>query len=135
MATTVSFKYLPGPVDALTNNQGDVVMRDTVRRGHRVEARAKQLCPVHNGRLRSSIVLIFVNDSRQNYVIVGSPLDYAEAVHNGTGIYGPKGRPIRPRRGQYLRFVNQQGQVVYARQVKGVRGRPFLLQALPAAAD
>jgi hypothetical protein len=59
-------------------------------------------------------------------------------VHEGTGIYGPRGRPIRRRGGGFMRFPNRNGvgprgrprAFVYARSVRGQRGQPFLVYAL-----
>lgn len=89
--------------------------------------RAKVLCPVDTGRLRASIRAepprIF---SLRGSVTVGSDLEYAAMVHDGT-------RPhrIRPKTKQALRFVVG-GQVVFARVVNhpGTRGKPFLDRAL-----
>lgn len=57
---------------------------------------------------------------------------YAIMVHNGTGIYGPTGRPIRPNSGRYLKF-EYNGETVYAKQVRGQRANPFLADALISA--
>ncbi|MGK5558845.1 hypothetical protein ACSNOI_45315 [Actinomadura kijaniata] len=58
-------------------------------------------------------------------------------MHEGTGIFGPRGTPIRPIRRRYLRFEVKSGTaavgrrpVVFAKQVKGVPGDKFLLRAL-----
>jgi hypothetical protein len=93
----------------------------------RVVQRAKILAPVDTGRLRASIrverrsILGF-----RNRWTIGSDVDYAPMVHDGT-------RPhiIRPKNAKALRFrVN--GRVVYARVVRhpGTRARPFLDRAL-----
>jgi hypothetical protein len=60
-------------------------------------------------------------------------------VHEGTGIYGPRGRPIRRRGGGYMKFPNRRGGLgrggrarsfIYARTVRGQPGQPFLVFAL-----
>lgn len=80
-------------------------------------------------------------------VRIGSNLPYAIWVHEGTGIYAGKGY-ITPKRSTLLRWPNKNnsgsgsrrysggatGKYVFAKRVKGVRGRPFLRDALPAAA-
>jgi hypothetical protein len=61
---------------------------------------------------------------------------YARWVHNGTGIYGPRHRPIKPKRAKALRFKGRRfgkSGWVYARQVKGMKPNPFLEDALIAA--
>lgn len=55
-------------------------------------------------------------------------------IHEGTGIYGPRRRPIRPRRKKVLRFtVRGQPEPVFATSVKGIRPNPYLRKALRAA--
>lgn len=54
---------------------------------------------------------------------------YALYVHEGTGIYGPKGKRIRPVRAKALMFMID-GQPVFRKSVKGMKGRPFLKQAM-----
>lgn len=95
--------------------------------GPRVVNRAKILAPVDTGRLRASIKgeLQGVWTLRPRFV-VGTNVDYAEMVHDGT-------RPhvIRPRNARALRFMVN-GRVVYARVVHhpGTRANPFLDRAL-----
>ena len=67
-------------------------------------------------------------------VRIGTNVEYAIFVHEGTGIYGPKGVPIRPSRAKALVFTPY-GAVkpVFAKQVKGMPANPFLVNALWAA--
>lgn len=55
--------------------------------------------------------------------------EYARYVHEGTGIYGPEGRPIRPRRARVLSWRNG-GRRRYAASVRGQRPQPFLWEGL-----
>lgn len=48
--------------------------------------------------------------------------------HEGTGIYGPNKRPIRPTRKKVLRWADASG-FRYAKQVKGIRPDKFLYRA------
>lgn len=102
-------------------------MSELRRVGPMVVNRAKVLCPVDTGRLRASIR----GQAQRTWTlrpqfVVGSDVDYAEYVHDGT-------RPhvIRPRTARALRFTVG-GQVVYARVVNhpGTRAKPFLDRAL-----
>ena len=78
---------------------------------------------------------------------VGTPLEYARYIHEGTGIYGPKHTPIRPVTAKALRFKpgrmigplpagkagtspEDRGGFVFARSVKGIPPHPFLIEAL-----
>jgi hypothetical protein len=58
---------------------------------------------------------------------------YALFVMKGTGIYGPKGQPIRPKTAEYLVFRGRDGGLVYVKQVRGQRPNPFLVEALKTA--
>jgi len=58
------------------------------------------------------------------YQIYDGP-EYALYVALGTGIYGPKKKPIVPKRAQFLRFVNKQGKVIYTKSVKGQKPNPY----------
>jgi hypothetical protein len=124
----------------LTSPQGGVV-RDLLRRGLLVETQAKRNLAgvggpkrIDTGRLRSSINTQAVSRNGAPAVIVGTNVFYAMWVHDGTGIFGPHGQPIRPRRAKRLRFRPQgQRRYVYAKQVVGMKKNEFLRNALPAA--
>lgn len=115
---------------ALLAGPRGAIAADLLRRGLRVESKAKRLCPVDTGRLRSSITTELVMSGGGIPVVrVGTNVDYAQAVHDGT-------RPhvILPRRASVLRFPSR-GSIVFARRVNhpGTRAYPFLRDALPAA--
>lgn len=118
-------------LNAYLKGRNGPVVRDLVRRGLNVESRAKQLCPVDTGRLRSSITTeVAISGGGIPVVRVGTNVDYAEAVHEGT-------RPhvIVPRNASVLRFPSRGGAIVFTRRVNhpGTRGVPFLRNALDAA--
>lgn len=131
MATTVV--YDPAAVQRLLTGQQGVVMRGMFRKGKRVETAAKHSCPVDHGRLRSSITTQFVAAGGKLVVRVGSDVEYARAVHDGTGIYGPRGVVIRPTHARVLIWTGEDGKKIGARYVRGMRGRPFLTDALREA--
>ena len=116
----------------LTSQQGPVAAELT-RRAIRVQNDAKRRCPVDTGRLRSSVSHELRQSTRGLLARVGTNVSYALDVHEGTGIYGPRRRPIRPKRAKVLRFKGRGGRIVYTKQVKGMRPRPFLRDALGAA--
>lgn len=99
----------------------------------RTAAIARTLAPADTGALRGSIRTSYETSEREVNAYVYTNLDYAEYVHEGTGIYGPRGRPIRPRRGRYLVFPGRTGGMVFAREVQGQRPQPFLRRALERA--
>lgn len=95
---------------------------------------ARRGAPVDRGQLRASLTIEFSRDANGPFARIGSNLPYAIFVHEGTGIYGPSGQPIKPVRGRFLRFTPRGASgPVFARQVSGSPGRPFLLEALDAA--
>lgn len=124
----------------LTSSNGGVV-RDLLRRGLLVETQAKRNLGgiggpkrVDTGRLRASIATQVVHRNGAPAVIVGTNVNYAILVHEGTGIYGPRHAPIRPRRAKRLRFKPKGSRrFVYARQVRGMAPNRFLVNALAAA--
>jgi hypothetical protein len=116
----------------LTSPQGAVV-QDLVRRGRNVTNQAKRNAPVDTGRLRADISWELRHDNVP-FIRIGNSVNYALAVHEGTGIYGPTGQPIRPRRAKVLRF-KVGGRVIYRPSVRGSRGRPYLRTALAAAVN
>lgn len=100
-----------GGIHALMRSRNGAVARDLYRRGLRVQAKARQDCPVGTpestgkkgyvgGTLRQSIALELGVDAQGVFVRIGSNVYYAEWVHDGTS---------------------------------KMAGRPFLLNALSAA--
>lgn len=121
--------------DMLTGPHG-AVLGELMRRARLVENKAKQLCPVDTGRLRSSIHHDeAVTESGEPVARVYSDVQYAMWVHEGTGIYGPRGTRIYPKNGRFLVFTPKgSSRKVFARSIAGMRGRPFLVDAMAAAA-
>lgn len=104
-------------------------------RANRVLSGARRRAPVDRGQLRASISVQFTRAPNGAPVArIGSNLPYALYVHEGTGIYGPRGVPITPVRGKYLVFTPRGAKrPVFATSVKGMRGRPYLADALDDA--
>lgn len=98
------------------------------RRILRVHARAVQLCPVNTGRLRSSIRWAISHSSKGLVGTVGTDVDYALFVHEGT-------RPhvIEARDAQALYWKGAAHPVVRVNH-PGTRAVPFLLNALQEVA-
>lgn len=126
----------------LTRPNGGVT-RDLLKRGLKVESRAKVLLSgtgvehpkrVDTGRLRSSVRTALHHQAGIPVVRIGTNIRYSLWVHNGTGIYGPRKVPITPVTSEFLRFRPKGSPVfLYRRSVKGMRANPFLKDALPAA--
>ena len=112
------------------------VMRDLIVRSLRVQALAKRKAPADQGSLRQSITIQYRYMPKFGVIVpvaeIGSNLSYARAVHTGTGVYGPSGKPITPVRAATLVFTTKSGIVVHAKSVRGQRGVPYLRDALAA---
>jgi hypothetical protein len=124
-------------INAMLISPNGPVVRDLLRRGLRVEAAAKRRVRVDQGRLRNSITHTTVRTvSRGQQVFgvrVGTNVVYAPWVHNGTGVYGPRGQRIVPVRASVLRFRGRDGNFVFRPSVAGQRPNPFLREALEEA--
>jgi hypothetical protein len=95
----------------------------------RVEREAKQNAPIDQGILRGSINTDGPH-KRGNDVqaSVGTNVSYAKAQEEGTGIYGPRRTPIRPKVGKVLAW-KRDGKWHFARQVKGVKPKLYFKRA------
>lgn len=155
MPGSVSYRLNDAEVKRLLTGPDGAVVADLKRRCIRVETVAKRLCPVDNGLLRASITHEIRSTPKGFAGRVGTNVKYARFRHDGTGIYGPFGRPIVPRNASVLRWptrgvtssrrsaVPGRGRVItrsqkatgfaFARSVRGTPGVPFLRNALPAA--
>jgi hypothetical protein len=128
-------------INVLLRSPRGGVARDLLRRGLLVETQAKRNLGgvdgpkrVDTGRLRASINTQIVIRSGNPVCVVGTNVKYALWVHDGTGIYGPRHRMIRPVRHKRLRFKPQgKAHYVYARAVRGIPPNRFLANALRAA--
>lgn len=95
------------------------------------EAKAKASWIDRTGNTRNAIHggVDGVGDEFVIYVAHGSEIGVYHEL--GTGIYGPKGRPITPVKANMLHFkVN--GKDVFARSVKGIKKNPVLMNAVEA---
>lgn len=147
---TVRHKLNIQALETLLNSPSGPVAKDLIKRGVRVQTQAKRNLGggtgsgpkrVDTGLLRASIGTNLYTSTTGLTMRVGTGVYYALYVHEGTGIYGPKLRPIRPKNGKVLVFKSKiygakkgkyAGKVVVTK-VKGMKPNPFLVKALPAA--
>lgn len=118
-------------------NPGGGVMRELLRKAHRVEVAAKRLAPMGaTGDLKGSIQVfgpVVMANGSYGYQ-VGTDVHYGQWVVEGTGIYGPYGVPIVPTTQPVMRFYwRKAGKYVVTPSVRGQPGQDFLRKALPAA--
>lgn len=133
----------------LTSPQGGVA-KDLLKRGVRVQSRARRNLSgltgsgprrVNTGHLRSSITVKLIPQPKDLIVRVGTDVYYAKWIHDGTGLYGPQHKLIKPRNSRVLAFKSKvygakKGKYagwVFAKSVKGMKPNPFLKNALAAA--
>lgn len=115
-----------GALSTLLRGPSGGVARDLGRRAIRVESRAKALCPVDTGRLRSSITWKLGSDFVGLYALVGTNVEYAVYVHEGTRPHDITGNP-------WL-FWKGADHPVHVVHHPGTKPHRFLVDALPAAA-
>jgi|SRR5882757_5911972 len=116
-------KQLKGPTGALA--------KELLRKGLRIQNAAKKRCPVDQGRLRASITLKIVTEAGILKAEIGTDVDYALYVHNGTGLFGPTSSQIFPQRGKFMVFQPKgSSQSVFATHTSGQKPVPFLNDAL-----
>lgn len=89
-----------------------------------IEAEAKSRCPANTGTLRASITSDVSTNGGTVIGIVGTNLEYAPYVHEGTGIYARQGNGRRDVPWVYFDERNQQ----FVR-TKGIKPTPFLEEA------
>ena len=95
----------------------------------RTSETARNEAPYDKGHLKQNIhSKVAVNGLEAT--VMPTP-KYALYVHDGTGIYGPKKRPITPKRGKVLAWESG-GQMHYARSVKGIRPNKYMDRAYKA---
>ena len=122
MIRSVSLDY-----KGLTPDQVEQSLRDTA---DRVTEVARMLAPARSGNLRRSIRRTFGRRGRTAVAFVEATARYAYFVHEGTGIYGPRGRPIVAAPGRVFAFPGRDGRMVYTRRILGSRPQPFLVDAV-----
>jgi len=90
------------------------------------------LAPVDSGQLRQRISA--ERSARDASVRFRAPTEsdapYAVFQEVGTGIYGPLGRYITPKRARMLSWVDKQGDRVFAKRVRGVRPQHYFKRGL-----
>lgn len=148
MASSSYHKLDLSVVQYMFENPRGGLGRDLQKRGERVLRRARRNLEgaglsgprrIRTGRLKSSVKKELVVRPEGLSMRIGTTLYYARYVHDGTGIYGPKRRVIKPKRAKALVFRAAYGRksgrykgYVVVKSVKGMKPNPFLVEALPA---
>lgn len=90
-----------------------------------VEREAKERAPVDTGTLRASIESVVETIAAGYRAVIGTNVEYAEAVEFGRG-------PVTPTDAEALRFTVD-GEVVFAQRVGPAEAQPYLEPALDAS--
>jgi|SRR5688572_3483036 hypothetical protein len=131
-------------ISYIINSPVGPVARDLLKRGIKVQTKARRNLSgntgsgpkrVDTGLLRASISTQLGTSTWGLTMRVGTNVYYSRWVHDGTGIYGPRGLPIRPRTASHLvfRWKKMGNKLMVVKSVKGMRPNPFLKDALKAA--
>lgn len=117
---------------------GSPVYRGFSRAAGKTRDRAKQNLRaagrIDTGRLLNSIAYEITTRGNNIYATVGTNVEYAPFIHDGTANNGTG--YIYPRRALYLRFTPKGGNaVVFAPRVKGIKATPFLKDAVDALTE
>jgi len=136
MATT-RVRINQAELNRLLRGSNGPVVRHITTLTRRTTNAAKRNVKVDEGTLRASVNGVVHVEATRVVGRVGSPLQYGLYLHEGTGIYGPKRRPIRPVHRKFLRFEVKRGRaargrrpIVFAKEVRGVKGDKWLVRAL-----
>lgn len=145
-----TFRVNQAVVDALLRGRSGPVVRHITDICEAVRNEAVRNVKRDTGALAGSIEPTVNVYGRLVVGRVGTPLFYARYLHEGTGIYGPKRRPIVPVTAKALRFKagrmigplpagkagtspEDRGGWIFAKSVKGIPPHPFLVEAFERA--
>ncbi|KAB2925885.1 MAG: HK97 gp10 family phage protein [Candidatus Contendobacter sp.] len=101
----------------------DAITRALLKIAERAREHAWEAAPYRTGDLRASLTVQELDDAT---VAMGTNLEYAIFVHQGTGLYGPFKRRITPIRKKALYWPGARHPV---KSVKGQPPQPFLTAA------
>lgn len=128
------------PDRSMDSKVSDAIRPALTRIGLTSKSRAQQIVGEElkdrSGKLKSSFDFDIIKGDRTiELEIVSKGADpYALYQHEGTGIYGPKRRPIKPKRGKFLVWKDpDSGRLIFAREVRGVPPKKFLTKAVDFA--
>lgn len=135
MTVNIKINIKKAKIKKMFSDPKGPLARGMLKKAKQVERRAKRLVPVNHGLLRASITARVVYRGSLPIGQVGTKVKYAIYVHEGTGIYGPRGTPITPKKSPFLVF-KPKGSKNYIRvkSVKGMKATPFLRDALKVLA-
>jgi hypothetical protein len=131
MAVTVHVDMHRAEIYRFLYAPGGPVVRGVKQWTQEVRALAVARAPKHTGHLAGSSSVEMNTHPGFVVGVVAFGARHALWVHEGTGIFGHRGRPIRARSGGLMRIPAGRGyRTTYTRVVRGQRPQPFLVSAL-----
>ena len=129
MSVSIRFDIDEAAVQRMLTSRGGLVGRRVEEVTERVATAVQVRAPVREGHLKASVRTAYSSTAGEVVGYVYSDLDYSVYVQRGTGLYGPRGQPIR---GRPILVFEVGGRTVFAREVKGQHSNPFMIEGLRA---
>ena len=134
----ISLKMKPNATISKLMNAKDIidkVAKTTLEKASLlVISKAKQEAPRKTSTLARSITYNVEKSGGDWQSRVGSNVEYAPHQEYGTGIYG-KGSRIVPKRAKMLAWKGKTGKMIFARSVKGTKGKKFMQKGIDYLQD
>lgn len=86
--------------------------------------------PVDEGHLTGA----WTTDKNSNGIQMSNSAKYAVYLNEGTGVYGPRGKPITPVKAKVLHW-EKGGTHYFAKSVSGVKGQHFVEKSLDSVEE
>lgn len=126
MPFAISIEVETGPLSDLTEQGRRAISRAIELLALDVWGNIAREAPRDHGKLAGSFKVR--KEGEMSYTVF-TPTEYASFVHEGTGIYGPAGRRITPKRASVLVF-DWMGDTWFRKSVAGQRPNPFADRAI-----
>lgn len=137
MASIVRVQLSEAALRSALVGPAGMVTQYVIRTNRQITNRAKLYAPVDTGNLRSSITDTIRVEGLRVIGAVGTPVNYALAVHEGqeakavtVRAHSVRGHAVKGSRGRVAYSVGGHTRGAHTRQQKAKAGRPFLRRAL-----
>jgi len=160
MADRVEIRTKKTGVDEAPENMKKAVKKGLGKTMEKSLGFAKYMAPYRTGRLSGRAggeggirYIIVVDGDKITGIMSVTALDpttgkdYSRFIHDGTGVYGPEKKPIKPKKeggvlvwladgrpnpttAEGWRAEHQAKNVIFAKEVEGIEGEPFLADGL-----
>lgn len=113
------------------------IITEETAQGGRYVRDGRTVKQVSGGALAASITFQIKREGDAILLFLESNAgEYALYQHEGTGIYGKRGTPIKPKRSPFLVFADPKtGNLIFAKEVRGTPAKKFLTRGARFAID